>query len=216
MKKAAIIDYGAGNLKNVKTALDDIGLESVITSKKEDLDAADALILPGVGAFPDAMKSLEETGLIETIKENVARGKVLLGICLGMQMLFDSSDELEKTAGLGFIPGTVQALSEEELRPGSKIPHMGWNELIINREDPFIEDINEGDYVYFVHSYYAVPENFEEDVVTWADYTVKVPAVVRRGNVIGTQFHPEKSSQIGKLMLENLKKIVEDDSITSN
>lgn len=210
MKKVAIIDYGAGNLKNVQTALKDAGIEGIITDKKEDLINSDALILPGVGSFRDAMKNLENTGLIDTIKECVAEGKILLGICLGMQMLFDKSYELEETAGLGFIPGTVEPLTPEILEKDQKIPHMGWNELVLNiPEDEFLKNIEPNDYVYFVHSYYAVPEDFDSHVLAWADYTVRIPGIVRNKNVIGTQFHPEKSSKIGAILLDNLKDMLE-------
>lgn len=205
MKTAAIIDYGAGNLMNVYTALNDTGFNSQIVSDKSSLNKADLLILPGVGAFPDAMEKLNNTGLVETIKANVKEGKPLLGICLGMQMLFDRSFEIEETQGLGFIPGEIVPFKINELYTGSKIPHMGWNELILNHpEDPFIKNIKEGDYVYYVHSYYAKPENFERDVIAYSDYKVRVPGIVRRKNVIGTQFHPEKSSNVGAQMLKNL------------
>lgn len=210
MKKVAIIDYGAGNLKNVQTALRDAGIEGIITSDKEVIKNSDALILPGVGSFPDAMKNLEQTGLVSTIKECVKEGKILLGICLGMQMLFDKSFEREETDGLGLIPGTVEPLTPELLTPDQKIPHMGWNELVLNHpEDEFLKNIEPNDYVYFVHSFYAVPENFDENVLAWADYSVKVPGIVRNKNVIGTQFHPEKSSVIGAVLLDNLKEMIE-------
>ncbi len=204
--KAAIIDYGAGNLKNVKTALEELGIECVITDKKEDLETADLMVLPGVGAFGQAMQNLKKTGLIGPIRENL-KNKPLLGICLGMQMLFDKSYELGETEGLGLIPGEVVPFIKEELREGSKIPHMGWNQMHINKDHPIIKDLNDGDYVYFVHSYYARPKDFD-DVVTWADYTKKVPAIVAKGNVIGCQFHPEKSAQVGRKILENLKEML--------
>lgn len=210
MKKAAIIDYKAGNLKNVYTALNEIGFETKITNNSKDLDSSDLIVLPGVGAFPDAMKNLENTGLIESIKKNVNNEKPLLGICLGMQMLFDKSFEISETNGLGFIPGEVVPFKINELYPGSKIPHMGWNELKINhKDDTFVKNINDGDFVYFVHSYYVKPKNFDQNVVAWADYKVKVPGVVRNNNIIGTQFHPEKSSRIGAQMLKNLKEAIE-------
>lgn len=210
MKKAAIIDYGAGNLKNVYSALKDTGFDPLITSSKKDLNDSDFLILPGVGAFPDAMKMLEETGLKDSIFKNIESGKPFLGICLGMQMLFDKSYEIEETDGLGLIPGEIIPFKVEELKKGSKIPHMGWNELVLNHpNDKFLENINNGDYVYFVHSYYANPKDFDKNVLAWADYTVKVPAIVRNENVLGTQFHPEKSSKIGAKMLNNLLRSLE-------
>ena len=207
MFKTAIIDYGAGNLRNVYTALNELDFNPVISKSKQDLDDASLLILPGVGAFPKAMDNLQKRGLDEVIKTNVKKGKPMLGICLGMQMLFDKSSEIQETKGLELIPGQVVPFIKEELREGSKIPHMGWNELVVNHpEDPFLKDIRNGDYVYFVHSYYADPKNFDKNVLAWSDYTVRVPAIVRNGNVIGTQFHPEKSSKVGFKLLENLKR----------
>lgn len=216
-KRVAIIDYGAGNLKNVETASREVGLDGFITRKSSELDEADAMILPGVGAFADAMESLENTGLIDSIYDNVNRGKILLGICLGMQMLFDESEEKKLTKGLGLIPGRVREIRREDIYPGSKIPHMGWNALELNHpEDPFLKDISPGDYVYFVHSYYADPEDFDKNVLAYADYKLKIPGVVREKNVIGTQFHPEKSSAVGFRMLKNLKSILENDHSSSN
>ncbi|MGI6108671.1 MAG: imidazole glycerol phosphate synthase subunit HisH [Eubacteriaceae bacterium] len=203
-KTIAIIDYGAGNLKNVETALRDTGINGVITSDPDVIDNADGIILPGVGAFRDAMQRLNQSGLTDVIDRNVRKGKIFQGICLGMQMLFDSSSEDGLTAGLGYIPGTVELMQPE----GLKIPHMGWNELVINRDDPFMKGIHPGDYVYFVHSYAAVPENFDENVLAYAEYGMRVPAVVRKDNVIGTQFHPEKSAAAGAVFLNNLKELI--------
>lgn len=203
-KTIAIIDYGAGNLKNVETALRDTGINGVITSDPAVIDNADGIILPGVGAFRDAMQRLNQSGLTDVIDRNVRKGKIFQGICLGMQMLFDSSSEDGLTAGLGYIPGTVELMQPE----GLKIPHMGWNELVINRDDPFMKGIHPGDYVYFVHSYAAVPENFDENVLAYAEYGMRVPAVVRKDNVIGTQFHPEKSAAAGAVFLNNLKELI--------
>jgi glutamine amidotransferase len=203
-KTIAISDYGAGNLKNVETALRDTGINGVITSDPDVIDNADGIILPGVGAFRDAMQRLNQSGLTDVIDRNVRKGKIFQGICLGMQMLFDSSSEDGLTAGLGYIPGTVELMQPE----GLKIPHMGWNELVINRDDPFMKGIHPGDYVYFVHSYAAVPENFDENVLAYAEYGMRVPAVVRKDNVIGTQFHPEKSAAAGAVFLNNLKELI--------
>lgn len=206
MKKVAIIDYGAGNLRSVQTALTEAGLDGVITNRAQDLNNAAALILPGVGAFPDAMRALERTGLIPVIDANVAGGKTLLGICLGMQMLFESSNEITPTSGLGYIPGSVEALAHAGLSSELKIPHMGWNALnVAHPDDPLLKGVKDGDYVYFVHSFYAVPDSFEQSVAAWADYSIPVPGVVRRDNVVGTQFHPEKSARVGAVMLKNLK-----------
>lgn len=199
----AIIDYDVGNLKNVHTALKDVGLSSVITRNPQVMDDADAIILPGVGAFADAMKNLEAYNLLSSLNRNVASGKILMGICLGMQVLFDKSYEDGENTGLGYIPGEVVRFDA----PGLKIPHMGWNNLTMNREDPIARGLTPEDYVYFVHSYYAVPRNFD-DVVAYADYSAKVPGIVRRDNVIGMQFHPEKSAGVGTKLLQNFKECI--------
>ncbi|MGL4606943.1 MAG: imidazole glycerol phosphate synthase subunit HisH [Eubacteriaceae bacterium] len=196
----AIVDYDVGNLKNVVTALKDVGLEGVISREKRILDNAEAIILPGVGAFGDAMASLNKFGLIQTLDTNVRKGKTLLGICLGMQLLFDRSYEDGDYCGLAYIPGEIVKFSA----PGLKVPHMGWNNLILNQQSTLVNGISEEDYVYYVHSYYAVPENFE-DVVAYSDYSTKVPGIVQRDNVIGMQFHPEKSANVGLKLLENFK-----------
>lgn len=186
-----IIDYGAGNLFSVQNALNFLGVENNISSKAEDIVSADKLILPGVGAFPDAMRMLDEAGLTEVIKEQ-AKKKALMGICLGMQMLFDKSYEFGETEGLGLIPGTV-----ELMRPANDlvIPHIGWNSLEKNEPCKLLESVNDGDYVYFVHSYAAVTDS--KNVAAYCDYGMKVPALVMSGNVYGCQFHPEKSGKTG-------------------
>lgn len=193
----AIIDYGAGNLFSVKNALDYLGIENKVTKKAEDLRAADRLILPGVGAFPDAMRMLGESGLVEVIKEEVQK-KPLLGICLGMQMLFEKGYEFEETDGLGLIKGSVKLMTPENL----PIPHIGWNELELNKPCKLLE--KGGEYVYFVHSYAA--DCPSENVAAYCDYGMKVPALVFNGNVYGAQFHPEKSGDTG---LEMLKKFAQ-------
>lgn len=196
----AIIDYDVGNLKNVATALKDVALDSVITRDPKVVDNAKAIILPGVGAFCDAMAHLRKYDLVDCLTKNVASGKTLMGICLGMQVLFDKSYEDGEWSGLGYIPGDIVKFDMPDL----KIPHMGWNNLIINREDPLALGITPEDYVYFVHSYYAKPKNFG-DVVAYAEYAVKVPGIVRKDNVIGMQFHPEKSADVGTRLLKNFK-----------
>lgn len=193
----AIIDYGAGNLFSVKNALDYLKIENKVTKNAEDLRAADRLILPGVGAFPDAMRMLRESGLVEVIKEEVQK-KPLLGICLGMQMLFEKGYEFEETDGLGLIKGSVKLMTPENL----PIPHIGWNELELNKPCKLLE--KGGDYVYFVHSYAA--DCPSENVAAYCDYGMKVPALVFNDNVYGAQFHPEKSGDKG---LEMLKKFAE-------
>ena len=193
----AIIDYGAGNLFSVKNALDYLGIENKVTKKADDLRAADRLILPGVGAFPDAMRMLGESGLVEVIKEEVQK-KPLLGICLGMQMLFEKGYEFEETDGLGLIKGSVKLMTPENL----PIPHIGWNELELNKPCKLLE--KGGEYVYLVHSYAA--DCPSENVAAYCDYGMKVPALVFNGNVYGAQFHPEKSGDKG---LEMLKKFAQ-------
>lgn len=195
----AIIDYGAGNLFSVKNALDFIGEESIITSNSKEILSADRLILPGVGAFPDAMAMLYETGLVEVIKNQV-KIKPLLGICLGMQMLFDESDEFEKTNGLALIEGSISRIKTD-----FKIPHMGYNQLEINIESPLLNGVKANSCVYFVHSYmaYTKPQN----VLAYCDYDMKIPALVARDNIYGAQFHPEKSGEVGLQILKNFAKV---------
>ena len=197
----AIVDYGAGNLFSVRNALDFIGLENMVTDRAEDLEKADGIILPGVGAFPDAMDLLTKSGLIGTLRAQ-AEKKPLLGICLGMQMLFEKGYEFRETDGLGFIEGTVDHLPEA----GLKIPHMGWNNLVFNEPCPLLDGIAEGSYVYFVHSY-AVTTSME-NIAAYTEYGCVVPALVQKGNVFGAQFHPEKSGDVGLQILRNFGKLV--------
>ncbi len=194
--KTAIIDYGAGNLFSVKNALDYIGAESIVTKDPAELENADRIILPGVGAFPDAMKALAETGLIPAIKEQAAK-KPLLGICLGMQMLFDKSFEFGETDGLGLIPGTVELMTPPDLL----IPQIGWNRLIYNEKCALLDGLCEEPYVYFVHSYAA--KCGSRNVAAYTDYGGNVPACVFEGSVYGCQFHPEKSGETGLTILRN-------------
>ncbi|MBQ7009066.1 MAG: imidazole glycerol phosphate synthase subunit HisH [Ruminococcus sp.] len=193
----AIIDYGAGNIFSVKNALDYLGLECKLTSDINEIKAADALILPGVGAFPAAMNMLEKSGLIDTIKEEAAK-KPLLGICLGMQMLFEKGYEFEECNGLGLIKGSVRYMDEPDLI----IPHMGWNKLEKLNECPLLENIGDNEYVYFVHSYKAECAN--ENIAAYSEYGGKVPALVFDGKfVYGAQFHPEKSGETGLKILRS-------------
>lgn len=201
----AIIDYDVGNLKNVHTALGDIGLDSVITRDANAIADADAVILPGVGAFSDAMNNLKKFDLLDPLNKAVASGKPLLGICLGMQLLFDKSYEDGAFSGLGYIPGEVVRFDDTK----HKVPHMGWNNLFIHQKDtPIAKGLSNDDYVYFVHSYYAAPADFDANVVAYTEYGVKVPAIVQKDNVIGTQFHPEKSAAVGTRILENFKEFI--------
>ncbi len=198
----AIIDYGAGNIFSVKNALDYLKLESILTSDKKEIENADAIILPGVGAFPSAMKMLDKSGLTDTLKAE-AEKKPFLGICLGMQMLFSKSYEFEECDGLGFIEGKVDKIDAPDLI----IPHMGWNKLEILNECPLLEGLPEDSYVYFVHSYQAYCD--DKNISAYCEYGGKVPALVYNGkNVYGAQFHPEKSGETGLQILRNFGKLI--------
>lgn len=189
----AIIDYGVGNLFSLQCSLSAIGVESVVTGDKKVIETADKLILPGVGAFGDAAKALEKSGLISTITSQVQKGKPLLGICLGMQMLFERSYEYGVHNGLGLLKGEVKPLGEYVT--DLKIPHMGWNSLDLCAENPLLKYVKQGDYVYFVHSYCVI--GCEDSLLATAEYGIPVTAAVGKGNVYGTQFHPEKSGEVG-------------------
>jgi glutamine amidotransferase len=192
----AIIDYGMGNLFSVKNALDFIGVPSEITREPASLARADGMILPGVGAFPAAMRELSRSGLTQPIREQ-AKKKPLLGICLGMQMLFERGYEFEECEGLGLIDGEIRLLKTG----GLKIPHIGWNALSFQNPCPLLDGVDEGAYVYFVHSFVA--HTRDENIAAYTVYGEKVPALVCKGNVFGAQFHPEKSSSEGLAMLKN-------------
>ena len=192
----AIVDYGAGNLFSVQNALAYLNITCCTTDDPAVLEICDGVILPGVGAFPEAMHRLHASGLVSIICEQ-AQKKPLLGICLGMQMLFERSYEFEETQGLGLIPGQVRLINSG----GLKIPHMGWNALTIHQKDcPLMKNSHDGDFVYFVHSFYA--KDCDEYVVASAEYGLAVPAVVNNGNVYGCQFHPEKSGKVGLNILK--------------
>lgn len=193
----AIIDYGAGNIFSVKNALDYLGLESELVSDSDSIKKADAVILPGVGAFPAAMAMLEKSGLIGTIREEAAK-KPFLGICLGMQMIFEKGYEFEECDGLGLIKGSVRKMEEPDLI----IPHMGWNKLEKLNDCPLLEGIGDNEFVYFVHSYKA--ECGDSNIAAYSEYGGRVPALVYDGNyVYGAQFHPEKSGETGLKILRN-------------
>jgi len=198
----AIVDYGAGNVKSVSKALEKIGLEAQVTADQKVIDNSRAVLLPGVGSFGKAMENLEKLDLITCIERNVKSGKYFLGICLGMQMLFDKSYEDGEWQGLGFLRGEIR-----RFETALKVPHMGWNQLIQDRPDPIAKGIEPGEYVYFVHSYYAVAKD-PADVIFHTEYEVKVPAVVGRDNVLGMQFHPEKSSKTGIKLLKNFGELI--------
>nr|WP_308611823.1 imidazole glycerol phosphate synthase subunit HisH [uncultured Dialister sp.] len=199
--KTAIIDYDAGNLANVVRAATRAGLDVVVTRNPAEIRDASALVLPGVGAMKDAMDHLNGYGLTGIIKEEVKKGKKLAGICLGMQALYDVSEENGHIPALGLLPGRIVRFPEGKL----KVPHMGWNELVIQRPHEVLEGLAPHSYVYFVHSYYKTPGH-TEDVIASADYGVTVPAVVGKDNVLGFQFHPEKSGPVGMAIWERLAK----------
>ena len=190
----AIIDYGVGNLFSLCSSLKKIGVDAVVTSDPEMIRNADKLILPGVGAFADAARKLRESGLDLLVKEQAAAGKDLMGICLGMQMLFEKSYEFGEHEGLGLLPGKVIPM-DGTIPAELKIPHIGWNALHFSKESKLLRYIKEGDCVYFVHSYYAV--DCAECVVATAEYGKELTAAVQKGNVMGCQFHPEKSGEVG-------------------
>ena len=194
----AIIDYDAGNIKSVEKALQYLGEEAVITRDAGEILMADKVILPGVGAFGDAMKKLNRYGLVPVIHEVVEKGIPFLGICLGLQLMFESSEEAPGVEGLGLLKGKIVRIPEGD---GLKVPHMGWNSLSFPKEGRLFAGIPENSYVYFVHSYYL---QAEEDIVTaTAEYCVTIHASVEKGNVFACQFHPEKSSHTGLTILKN-------------
>lgn len=202
MSYIAIVDYGAGNLMSVHNSLDFLGYENKIAASPEVIEQAAGVILPGVGAFPDAMDALHASGLTDVVLE-AAKTKPFLGICLGMQMLFEESDEVRPCKGLGLLPGRI-----ERIRTSLKLPQIGWNALDILRPNAMTEGVQQGDYVYFVHSFMAVPAE-EGDLAAVTDYGARVPAMVARGNLFGCQFHPEKSGKVGLEMLKNFAKLTE-------
>lgn len=200
----AVVDYGVGNLFSLVSSLRFIGVRAEVTADERVLRKADGIILPGVGAFADAREKLRTSGLEPVVREEVAKGKPFLGICLGMQMLFERSCEYGVHEGLGFIPGEVVPL---RLPEGMKVPHMGWNSLQILRECPLLAHVSNGEYVYYVHSYYAT--GCAAHTAAVSEYGVPVTGVVARGNVYGTQFHPEKSGDTGLMILRAFKEISE-------
>ena len=195
----AIIDYDAGNLRSVEKALLSLGETPVITRDRKTILEADKVILPGVGSFGDAMGKLEQYGLSDVIRETVDQGTPFLGICLGLQLLFAGSDESPGAAGLGILPGTIYKIPEH---PGLKIPHMGWNSLDIRPGAKLFKGIDNGAYVYFVHSYYLKAGD-ESIVAASAEYSTRIHASVDQGNVFACQFHPEKSGEVGLAILKN-------------
>lgn len=198
--KIIVIDYDAGNTANVLRALNKLGVKAELSADPQKITAASGLILPGVGAFPAAMAELEKRGLVSAIKEAVAKGTPLLGICLGMQLLVEKGLEHHETAGLGFIPGLCR---EIPAKAGYPVPHMGWNDLQVKQESPLTTGLQD-QAVYFVHSYFTdVPQEY---IDVTAEYSISVPAMIHKDNVFGAQFHPEKSGDVG---LGILKKFVD-------
>ncbi len=195
----AIVDYGMGNLRSVSKALEHLGAEAQVTSDPQVIQRAGKLILPGVGAFPAAMRELQTRELVGPIKEAVAAGKPYLGICLGLQLLFERSEEGEAAAGLGILSGTVKRFA---VAPSLKVPHMGWNEIRRQNECPLLNGVPDGSYFYFVHSYYADP-NDRSVVALETEYGMRFAAMVWKDNLFATQFHPEKSQSIGLKLLKN-------------
>ena len=195
----AIIDYDAGNIKSVEKALHYLGEETVVSRDPQVLLSADKVILPGVGSFGDAMNNLNKFGLVPVIRELTEKGTPFLGICLGLQLLFESSDETPGVEGLGLLKGKIVKIPPA---PGLKIPHMGWNSIKIKDGSRLFKGVSDNSYVYFVHSYYLQAEN-ENDVAATTDYITHIHASVEHGNIFACQFHPEKSGDVGLQILKN-------------
>ena len=206
----AVIDYGVGNLFSLLSSLNYVGLDTKLTNNIEEIKNAKGIILPGVGAFRDAIGNLEKYGLKETLINEAKNGKPFLGICLGMQMLFEKSYEYGEYEGLGLINGTVEEIKKYILENSDlKIPHMGWNSLIINerfKDDKILKDIDNNEYVYYVHSYFAKTDT--KNIVTYSEYGTKIPGIVKNENVYGMQFHPEKSGDTGLKLLKNWGELI--------
>jgi imidazole glycerol-phosphate synthase subunit HisH len=202
--RIVIIDYGMGNLKNVQKAFQWVGFEAKVTRNKKEIEGASAIVLPGVGAFKDCMENLEKYGLVERVLKSIEKGKSYLGICLGLQILFSESEEFGSQRGLDVIKGKVVRFKPD---PEHKVPHMGWNTVEMEKEVPMLQGIKKGDFFYFVHSYYVVPE---EDgwTATLTPYGKPFVSSVWKGNIFATQFHPEKSQQKGLRILENFVKSI--------
>ncbi|HAA90725.1 MAG: Imidazole glycerol phosphate synthase subunit HisH [Thermoanaerobacterales bacterium 50_218] len=198
----AIIDYGMGNLRSVQKGLEKSGFQAEITSEPEEVKKARGIVLPGVGAFAEAMANLRKKGLDRVIREEVAKGKPFLGICLGLQLLFDYSEEGEGSEGLGIFPGRVRRLPENV-----KVPHMGWNQVKIKKATPLFSGIADNSYFYFVHSYYVDPED-EGIIAGTTEYGIEFVSMVAQDRIFGVQFHPEKSSSLGLQILANFGRLV--------
>lgn len=198
----AIVDYGMGNLRSVQKAFEKIGVTARIVPFPRDLKRARGIVLPGVGAFGQAMENLRAMGWDAALRESVTRGMPLLGICLGMQLLFESSEEMGQHEGLGILRGTVKRFDGT-----LKVPHMGWNVVRAKHASPLLNNIPDGSYAFFVHSYYCVPRD-ESIVLATTDYGIKFASIVGHANVFGAQFHPEKSQHVGLRLLENFSALI--------
>ncbi len=199
-----IIDYGMGNLRSVQKGFEKVGFEARVTDDPRDVEKAERLVLPGVGAFKDCMDNLRKGGFVDPILEHVAKGRPFLGICLGLQLLFSESEEFGHHQGLGIVPGKAVRFAADMRQGGEelKVPHMGWNQISIERQAPIYQGVAEGASVYFVHSYYVVPEDAKV-VATTTDYGMTFCSSIWQDNVMATQFHPEKSQQVGLQILKN-------------
>ena len=200
----AIIDYGMGNLRSVEKALEKVGVSAVVSSHRDDVLNAAALVVPGVGAFGDAMEELSRLDLVAPLRQRAAAGVPILGICLGLQIFFEESEEAPGVRGLGLVQGRVRRFSSEA---GLKIPHMGWNALNIRAGSRLFQGVPEGAYVYFVHSYFVAPTD-EQVVAATTDYGVRFAAAIETRNILGVQFHPEKSQRTGLNILANFGRII--------
>lgn len=210
-KKIAIVDYGLGNLFSVKQAFDLYNIDSVITSNPNEIINSNILVLPGVGSFPEAMKNLKKNNLTETLKEFAKSGKPFIGICLGMQLMFTESEEFGKTNGLGLIKGVVKKFESKSKTKSYPIPQIQWNKIFIEKsknKNHFFKFINNGSYMYFVHSFYCIPKNIRNIVCTTKYADIKYPSIVKKDNCIGIQFHPEKSGEGGLKIYREISKLL--------
>ncbi len=199
----AIVDYGVGNLRSVQRAFEYVGAEVTVTAHRETIESASAVVLPGVGAFGKAMSNLERAGLTDVICQVITQGRPFLGICLGLQLLFEESEEMGQYRGLGVFGGQVK-----RFEVSLKVPQIGWNQIHIQRTSPLLEGVADGSYAYFVHSYYVAPAD-PEIVLAITDYEIDYASIVGQDNVFGIQFHPEKSQAVGLRILRNFTELVE-------
>ncbi len=202
--RIVIVDYGMGNLRNVQKGFERVGVEAALTRSKREIQRASAIVLPGVGAFKDCMDNLEKRGLVDLLRQSIEGGKPYLGICLGLQVLFSESEEFGLHRGLDVVKGKVVKFNPD---PEHKVPHMGWNTVQVVKEVPLLQGIQSGEFFYFVHSYYVVPEG-KACVATVTEYGEPFVSSISEGNVFATQFHPEKSHEMGLKILENFVKSV--------